>query len=100
MALDSVRSPSGGVPNDADAALRTIRDRDRLLNLVVCLLPAVPMTLPKMTGVMYAIDAQYHILVRFTAEGGVMSGAGPSVVLEADVLAGPVSEDLLCCCTR
>lgn len=42
---------------------------------------------------MYAIDAKYSILMRISAIGGAISSGGPSIVLEADVLEGPVRDN-------
>lgn len=41
---------------------------------------------------MYAVDAKYSILMRISAIGGAISSGGPSIVLEADVLEGPVRD--------
>lgn len=49
---------------------------------------------PSSTGVLYAIDAKFSILMRISAVGGTLSGGGPDVVLEADPLLGPVRQGL------
>ncbi|CAM9249240.1 unnamed protein product, partial [Hapterophycus canaliculatus] len=50
----------------------------------------VDFTTDPKTGIMYAIDAKYSILMRISAIGGTLSSGGPSIVLEADVIDGPV----------
>ena len=42
------------------------------------------------TGILYAIDAKFSILIKITAIGGPLSSGGPDVDLEADVVEGPV----------
>lgn len=63
-----------------------IRSLLLLLLLVALLLPG--------TGIMYAIDAKFSILIKIMATDGPLTpvtSGGPTIVLEADVLEGPVS---------
>ncbi len=43
------------------------------------------------TGILYAIDAKFSILIKITANGRPLSSGGPDIELEADVVEGPVS---------
>lgn len=42
---------------------------------------------------LYAVDAKIHVLMSITAAGGVLSSGGPTIVLESDVLEGPVRSE-------
>ncbi|CAM9610829.1 unnamed protein product, partial [Ectocarpus sp. 12 AP-2014] len=46
------------------------------------------------TGIMYAIDAKYSILIKIMAIDGPLTSGGPTIVLEADALEGPVPLDV------
>lgn len=48
---------------------------------------------PLSTGILYAIDAKFSILIKIMAVGGPLSSGGPDMVLEADVVDGPVRGD-------
>lgn len=41
-------------------------------------------------GILYAVDAKFHILIKIYAPEGSIGSSGPNVVLRADITTGPV----------